>query len=103
MNTKNLALVFTATGLLMAAAALLRGQQASDITGKISTSERPAIAVTDMRGSGEAQKYMEAFNSTLWDEVSGAGVLKMVAKSVYPLETPEPQKITRASSGNPIP
>ena len=65
MNTKRLTLVFTGVGVLMAATVLLRGQQASDITGKISTSERPAIAITDMRGAGDAQKYMDAFNSTL--------------------------------------
>jgi TolB protein len=74
---------------LLAAVALLRGQQASDITGKITTAERPAIAVADMRGTGDAQRSMDAFNATLWDELSGAGVLKMVAKSVYPLDVPQ--------------
>ena len=88
MNTKKITLVFAAVGLLTTATVLLRGQQ-SDITGIIRTSERPAMAITDMRGAGEAQKYMDALNSTLWDEVSGAGVLKMVAKSLYPLETPQ--------------
>ncbi len=103
MSTKKIALVFTATGLLLAAAVLLRGQQASDITGRISTSERPAIAVADLRGSGEAQKYMDAFNATLWDEVSGAGVLKMVAKSMYPLETPQrPQDFHPPTTTTPV-
>ena len=46
MNTKRLTLVLTTVGLLMAVTVLLQGQQASDITGKISTSERPAIAIT---------------------------------------------------------
>src|ERR1700688_1772727 len=102
MNTKRIALVFTTAGVLMAAAVLLRGQQ-SDITGKISTSERPSIAVADMRGTGDAQRSMDAFNATLWDELSGAGVLKMVAKSVYPLETPQrPQDVTPPTAPTPV-
>ena len=95
MSNKQIALVF--------AAVLLRGQQASDITGKISTTERPAIAVTDMRGTGDAQRYMDPFNSTLWDELSGAGILKMVAKSVYPLETPQrPQDFKPPTVSTPV-
>ena len=43
--------------LSMAAAAILSGQQ-SDINGVIRSSERPAIAVTDMRGSGESDGHM---------------------------------------------
>src|SRR5216684_2936033 len=59
------------------------------IEGVITTSERPAIAVPDLRGSGEAQPFMDGFNATLWSELSGSGVLKMVAKSLYPLEIPQ--------------
>ena len=62
----------------------------SDITGKIvSPTKRTAIAVADMRGTGDAQRNMDTFNSTLWDELANAGILKMVAKSVYPLEVPQ--------------
>ena len=32
--------------------------------------ERPAIAVADMRGTGDAQRNMDTFNSTLWDELA---------------------------------
>src|ERR1700676_5697289 len=75
--------------LLLAAAAALSGQPQGDIVGTISSAERPAIAVADMRGTGDAQRNMDIFNSTLWDELSNAGILKMVAKSVYPLEVPQ--------------
>src|ERR1700681_4903743 len=75
--------------LLLAAAASLPGQPQVDIGGKISSSERPAIAVAEMRGTGDAQRNMDTFNSTLWDELQNAGILKMVAKSVYPLEVPQ--------------
>ncbi len=32
---------------------------------------------------------MDPFNKTLWDELQGSGVLKMVAKSLYPLNVPQ--------------
>src|ERR1700681_3708080 len=75
--------------LLLVCAASLAGQAQGDIVGRISSAERPAIAVADMRGTGDAQRNMDIFNSTLWDELSNAGILKMVAKSVYPLEVPQ--------------
>jgi TolB protein len=51
--------------------------------------EKPAIAIADVRGVGDAQKFMDVFNSTLWDEISNSGALKMVSKSVYPLDVPQ--------------
>jgi TolB protein len=80
--------IISLLSFLSLAGATLCAQQA-DISGTISTTQRPAIAVTDMRGSGDAQRFMDGFNSTLWDELSGAGILKMVAKSVYPLDLPQ--------------
>ena len=88
MNTKSIARILAPFTLLLATAASLPGQ-VKDIVGTISSAERPAIAVADMRGTGDAQRNMDTFNSTLWDELSNAGVLKMVAKSVYPLEVPQ--------------
>jgi TolB protein len=75
--------------LLFAVAASLQGQAQPDMRLSASTAERPSIAVADMRGSGDAQRNMDTFNSTLWDELQNAGILKMVAKSVYPLEVPQ--------------
>ena len=89
MNTKSIARILVPVTLLLATAASLLGQAKGDIVGTISSAERPAIAVADMRGTGDAQRNMDTFNSTLWDELSNAGVLKMVAKSVYPLEVPQ--------------
>ncbi|HEV2199247.1 MAG TPA: hypothetical protein VGR73_05470 [Bryobacteraceae bacterium] len=97
MKPHKVATVVVATGivggivaaLLVVGAGALFGQQRSDISGVITTSERPSIAIADMRGTGDAQKFMDAFNSTLWDEISNAGILKMVAKSMYPLEVPQ--------------
>src|SRR5258706_12939104 len=84
-----IAIISIVIAVLIAGAVALSGQQNTDISGRITSAERPAIAVADMRGTGDAQKYMDTFNSTLWDELANAGVLKMVAKSLYPLEVPQ--------------
>ena len=34
----------------------------------------------DFRGSGAAQQVMDTFNGTLWDELDGSGILKMVGE-----------------------
>ncbi len=87
MNTKPNPKILAVVALLPVALSL-HGQQ-PQIQGVISSAERPAIAVADMRGTGDAQRNMDTFNSTLWDELQNAGILKMVAKSVYPLEVPQ--------------
>ena len=89
MNTKSIARILTAAGLLVGSRRVAPGTARRNITGTISSAERPAIAVADMRGTGDAQRNMGIFNSTLWDELQNAGILKMVAKSVYPLEVPQ--------------
>ena len=45
--------------------------------------DRPAIAVPDLKGSGDAAKFMAKFNETLWNELENSGVLKMAAKSAW--------------------
>src|SRR5579862_5634060 len=89
MNTKQIAIILIVLAVLIAGTVALSGQQNTDIRGTITSAERPAIAVADMRGTGDAQTHMDTFNSTLWDELANAGVLKMVAKSLYPLEVPQ--------------
>src|SRR5712692_3264790 len=73
---------------LLAAAVILLPQQA-DIRGTITNTDRPAIAIPDMRGTEGAQQYMDTFNQTLWSEIEGSGALKMVGKSLYPLTIPQ--------------
>jgi TolB protein len=72
--------------LIAANTLLLHGQ---DIKGNIASGGKLKIAVTDFRGAGDAQRAMDPFNSTLWDELAGSGVLTMVAKSFYPLDVPQ--------------
>ncbi len=75
--------------LLAASALWLSGQNNADFIGKIVGKDRPVVAVPDFRATGDAQKYMDAFNSTLWDDLDGSGILKMATKLNYPLDTPQ--------------
>jgi len=70
---------------------LLTGQQPTgvDIPGVITSGAKPILAVPDFRGSNEAQKVMDTFNTTLWNELDAAGVLKLAPKSMYPLLIPQ--------------
>jgi TolB protein len=52
-------------------------------------SDRPTIAVPDFKGAGGAARFMDKFNETLWNEIENSGVLKMAAKSMYPLQVPQ--------------
>src|ERR1039457_2724667 len=62
---------------------------AQDVIITLQQGERPAMAIPDFRGTGDAQNYMGAFNQTLWADVEGAGLFKMVAKTMYPTGVPQ--------------
>lgn len=80
----------TALAVVIAAfAALLLLAQQPDIKGLITGGELPKIAIPDFRGSGDAQKFMDVFNQTLYTEVANSGALTVVAKSLYPLDVPQ--------------
>ena len=51
--------------------------------------ENPSIAVPDFRGSGDAQNFMSVFNTTLFNDLSGSGQLKMIPKTLYPVQAPQ--------------
>ncbi len=51
--------------------------------------EKPSIAVPDFRGSGDAQRLMDPFNATLFRELQTSGQLKLIPKTVYPLQVPQ--------------
>ncbi len=89
MNTKR---VVAITATLLAAASA----QQSDVTIKLQQGERTAIAVADFRGSGDAQKFMDAFNQVLFSDLDSSGLFRMVPKSMYPLETPQRPQDFRA-------
>ena len=96
MNRKPI--LFAVTGVA-ATVAFLAAQQRSDIVTRSTDAGKPAIAITDMRGSGEAQRHMNVFNETLWNEVQQSGQFKMVAKSFYPLQVPQQPSDFKPPSG----
>lgn len=64
--------------------------QAQNISGNVvKNPEKPVIAVPDFRGSGDAQRFMATFNSTLFGDLQNSGQLKMAAKTFYPLQVPQ--------------
>ena len=76
--------------LALAASAIFLLAQQATIGGDIAKEkDKPKIAVIDFRGAGDAQKFMAAFNSTLWDELSNSGALAMVGKTFYPVDVPQ--------------
>jgi TolB protein len=84
---------------LAAGAGVLLAWQQSDVIIKLTQGDRPAIAIPDFRGAGEAQALMNTFNSTLFDELNNSGLFKMVPKSMYPLNNPQrPEDIRPAAS-----
>jgi len=87
MKTRNITVFLVATALVIAGTFELMGQV--DIPGVIQNRDLPVIAVADMRGSGAAQQYMDAFNQTLWSELDNTGQLKLAPKTSYPLALPQ--------------
>src|SRR5260370_32895163 len=62
--------------------------QEGSVVIKIVGSERPAIAVPDLRGSGTAHNFMGAFNETLFCHLQNAGLFDRRPKGMYPLQDP---------------
>lgn len=69
---------------------LLSAQQRPDYVGEVKKlAGVPTIAVPDLRGTGEAQPLMSAFNQTLWSDLQDSGVVKLVPKTLYPTVVPQ--------------
>src|SRR5437899_603569 len=73
---------------ILFAAAFAQQSPTIDV-GTITKGDRPAIAIPDLRGAGEAQALMPAFNQTLWGDITGAGIFKMIPKTSYPTTVPQ--------------
>src|SRR4030095_7919369 len=83
MTKKLLLLVFAVIGLGL----IIRAQDV--VVLKIMGGERPTIAIADFRGAGDAAPFMNVFNQTLFNDVEDSGLLKMAAKSFFPLVVPQ--------------
>src|SRR6185369_13726261 len=66
----------------------LGAQQPIDV-GTVSKGQLPTIAIPDLRGSGDAQKFMGAFNETLRSDVESSGRVKIAPKTTCPLTIPQ--------------
>ena len=90
--------ILLALPVVMLAAALWLAAQ--EIQGVVSQGQQLRLAVPDLRGSGDAQKFMRTFNETLWNELDASGVVKLVGKDVYPLNVPQrPEDFVPPSNG----
>jgi TolB protein len=87
MTLRLLSAVLIAAAGLHFGLASLSGQ--GGITGRIVAGDQPRIAVPDFRGKGGAQPLANVFNETVWNDLADAGVLDLVPKTNYPLETPD--------------
>ena len=76
-----------AAPLIAAAAGLLLWGQDARIV--IQGGSRPNFAIPDFRGDAAAQPFMSTFNRTLWSDIDGAGLFKMVPKTMYPTIVPQ--------------
>lgn len=80
----------SAVAAVAGAALLLHAQSQSNIEGSIvKPGGKPVIAIPEFHGAGQAQAFMGAFNETLYREIDNSGLLKMVPKSLMPLEVPQ--------------
>lgn len=87
---------------LIGMAALIGAQQQSDMLIKLTGgNKQPVIAVPDHRASGDAQKYMDVFNQTLFSDLQESGAVKMAPKSMYPLDIPQRPQDFRPPTGTP--
>jgi TolB protein len=80
-------LTIALTSIFFGISALIVAQQIQGVVSK--TGEKPSIAVPDFRGAGDAQRVMDPFNATLFKELRTSGQLKLVPKTVYPLQVPQ--------------
>jgi len=86
---KRLIVLFSLVALGASLSLVLRAQQ-PDVIGDITKKGGKAnIAIPDFRGSGQAQAFMSAFNSTLSSEIENSGLLRLVPKSLMPLQIPQ--------------
>src|ERR1039457_3369691 len=74
---------------VVAPAAALVALMAQDATLRIKQGQRPALAIPDLRGDAQAQPFMGAFNTTLWNDVQGSGYFQMKDKTLYPKANPQ--------------
>lgn len=74
---------------LLGAGALVMTAQNANFNLNVTGGNPLKLAVPDFRGAGATAKFQQVFNDTLWNDLDNGGVVKLVAKSVYPLNVPQ--------------
>jgi TolB protein len=77
------------TWFAVVSAGALFALMAQDARIIVTKGEIPTIAIPDFRGTGDAQKFMSAFNDTLSADVRASGRFKIVAKTSLPTFVPQ--------------
>jgi len=83
-------------------AAFMAALHSQNITGVVQgRGQKAVIAAPDLRGSGDAQKFMGAFNPTLFSDLQNSGQFKMAPKTFYPLQVPQqPSDFKQPANGS---
>ncbi len=79
----------TVVWFLIAGTAALMILPAQDVKIFLPEGQKPALAIPDLRGDGQAQPLMGAFNDTLWGDIQSSGFFRMVPKTLYPKTIPQ--------------
>jgi len=79
------------------ASGVLLAQDIRTFINKIS--EKPALAVPEFRGAGDAQPLMAVFNSTVNADLQNSGLFDLRSKSYFPPTVPQQQTDIRPQDG----
>lgn len=82
-------ILFTAFAALVLVLGIATAQRTADITGLIRGTERPKIALPDLKGVGAAVDLMPVLNQTLYTDIDMSGAFEMKPKSMYPMQVPQ--------------
>lgn len=76
--------------LALTAAAVLVSAQQVDFNGVVvKAPSKRVVAIPDLRGTGDAQQFMAAFNQTFWSDVESSGIVTLAPKTLYPTFIPQ--------------
>jgi TolB protein len=82
--------IILSCSIALGISAYVYSQNPGQIVGEVNKrAGKPTIAVPDFRSSGDANRLMPTFNSTLFSELQNSGQLTMVPKTSYPLAVPQ--------------
>lgn len=85
--------------LLLLSLGLAVAQRPPDIFETIRGTQRPKIALPDLKGVGAAIDLMPVLNQTLYTDIDMSGAFEVKPKSMYPLQVPQRREDFKNPSG----